>query len=61
MEKDNEILKQCENILRILHSIKHEGAESIREELDELFPNWKQVEWFDAEKATTFEYLFCSV
>lgn len=61
MERDNEILKQCEDILQILHSIKHEGAENIRRKLDRLFPDWKQVEWYNPKKATAFEYLFWTV
>ena len=58
MEGNNEILKQCEDILYILHCLKHGYVDLILNKLDSEYPDWTRVEWFNPEEVTSFEYLF---
>ena len=54
-KKEEEI---CLKLLNLLHELKHGEytAEQLNLKLYELFPHWREVEWFNGTDA--FNYLF---
>ena len=46
-------------LMGFLHDMKHECSDEILyNRLAELFPNWREVESFDPNTCSAFDYLF---
>lgn len=54
----NSISKKSENLMQVLHELKHNDTQEAYNLLDKYFANWKAVEWYSKKYDSTKYLLF---
>jgi hypothetical protein len=59
--KESSAEEKSLKLLEVIHDLKHGDFDKAMEKMRGFFPSWKEVESYDPDESTAFDYLFDTV